>query len=184
MYHEAAKISGERFCVFYPFKNRFFFLNPWVQLEFFRNCGSISKIVGPAFEMMMNSRVAWLKQIVISRWVIWREQCSDGHHSASNQGSRRNSSPFHCTSSHKLCHQLNWLQMLQNRQNRHCDNFWTVHCDLQGIRSFPKIYLAALQCNECGLKLPLSTLGGDFTTQNLRKHISGNRCAVLKIVHP
>ena len=35
--------------------------------------------------------------------------------------------------------------MLQNRQNRHCDNFWTVHCDLQGIRSFPKIYLAALQ---------------------------------------
>ena len=24
MYHEAAKISGERFCVFYPFKNRFF----------------------------------------------------------------------------------------------------------------------------------------------------------------
>ena len=116
MYHEAAKISGERFCVFYPFKNRFF-LNPWVQLEFFRNCGSISKIVAPAFEMMMNSRVAWLKQIVISRWVIWREQCSDGHHSASNQGSRRNSSPFHCTSSHKLCHQLNWLQMLQNRQN-------------------------------------------------------------------
>ena len=69
MYHEAAKISGERFCVFYPFKNRFF-LNPWVQLEFFRNCGSISKIVAPAFEMMMNSRVAWLKQIVISRWVI------------------------------------------------------------------------------------------------------------------
>ena len=58
---------------FYPFRNRFF-LNPWVQLEFFRNCGSISKIVAPAFEMMMNSRVAWLKQIVISRWVIWREQ--------------------------------------------------------------------------------------------------------------
>ena len=24
MYHEAAKISGERFCVFYPFKKRFF----------------------------------------------------------------------------------------------------------------------------------------------------------------
>ena len=39
MYHEAAKISGERFCVFYPFRNRFF-LNPWVQLEFYKNCGS------------------------------------------------------------------------------------------------------------------------------------------------
>ena len=47
-----------------------FFLNPWVQLEFYKNCGSISKIAAPAFEMMMNSRVAWLKQIVISRWVI------------------------------------------------------------------------------------------------------------------
>ena len=37
----------------------------------------------------------------------------------SNQGSRkkRNSSQFHCTSSHKLCHELNRLQMLQNRQN-------------------------------------------------------------------
>ena len=44
-----------------------FFLNPWVQLEFYKNCGSISKIAAPAFEMMMNSRVAWLKQIVISR---------------------------------------------------------------------------------------------------------------------
>ena len=48
----------------------------------------------------------------------------------------------------------------------------------------PKIYLAALQCNKFGLKLPLSTFGGDFTTQNLRNHISGYRCAVLKIVHP
>ena len=46
--------------------------------------------------------------------------------------------------------------MLKNKQNRHCDNFWSVHCDLQEIRSFPRIYLAALQCNECGLKLPLS----------------------------
>ena len=40
----------------------------------------------------------------------------------------------------------------------------------------------ALQCNKGGLKLPLSTVGG--TTQNLRNHISGYRCAVPKIVHP
>ena len=37
-------------------------------VAFFRNCGSISKIVGPAFEMMMNSRVASVKQIVISAY--------------------------------------------------------------------------------------------------------------------
>ena len=34
---------------------------------FFRNCGSISKIAAPAFEMMMNSRVASVKQIVKCR---------------------------------------------------------------------------------------------------------------------
>ena len=33
-------------------------------MAFFRNCGSISKIAAPAFEMMMNSRVASVKQIV------------------------------------------------------------------------------------------------------------------------
>mgnify|MGYP001180614770 CR=1 FL=1 len=40
MYHEAAKISRERFCVFYPFKNRFFSSTPG-------SSSSFSEIVGP-----------------------------------------------------------------------------------------------------------------------------------------
>ena len=46
MYHEAAKISGERFCAFYPFRNSFFSqpLGPARVLQklrlHFKNCGS------------------------------------------------------------------------------------------------------------------------------------------------
>ena len=78
--------------------------------------------------------------------------------------------------------------MLQKRQNRHCDIFWTDHRDLQGIRLFPRIYLAALQCNNSGMKLPLSSLGGDFATQKPEEtHIriqvcSSKNCTSLIIV--
>ena len=50
MYHEAAKISWERFYGFYPFRNRFF-LNPWVHPEFYKNCGSCGGSTVPVVKL-------------------------------------------------------------------------------------------------------------------------------------
>ena len=73
-------------------------------------------------------------------------------------------------------HQLDDHQRNPNMNNRD-------HLVGQLTTATPPFFFTE-KCNEGGLELPLSTLGGDFTTQNLRKHKSGNRCAVLKIVHP
>ena len=54
MYHEAAKISWERFYGFYPFRNRFF-LNPWVHPEFYKNCGSCGGWTVPVVKLNQSS---------------------------------------------------------------------------------------------------------------------------------